>query len=543
MTTARDQFAGVPAQREGSRQMTRLRLASGITAFALVAAGCGVGDGGGGDGEGGGGEGTGGNLIYAEQIAPAAAWAPETDDAHALMRAGCLETLLKYGYDGELEPMLAMEWHQVDETTWEFTLREGVQFQNGTPMTADAVAGALSHLLEVQTPARAFNADVISKVSATDESTVQITTPKPDPLLPLRVASPNTGILAPEAYEGKEINIEGTCTGPFTVTDEVPRQSLNLEANDNYWGGEVNLDSAEVRFIIDGATRATQLQTGEAQIARSIPVANLATMEGDSSLEISELSIARTTVMLLNNSRPPFDDPLVRQAIQYAVDTQAIVDGVYEGVGEPAMGPFGPETDWAPAGAEPVAQDLDEARDLLDEAGVDPDSLSIELMAYNDRPEFPDVAAVLQAQLGELGIEVKIRAGEYASLEPDMLSGNFDATLLSRGYLVDVADPGGPALRLDLRRWVQHRPLLRPRDRPDDPGRGRDGEHRRAKRGIPGARHQVAEPGRQRLPPPRGRRVGHPGRRRELPAPPAGLLRPHRRARPRQLTRRPGTDD
>jgi peptide/nickel transport system substrate-binding protein len=70
---------------------------------------------------------------------------------------------------------------------------------------------------------------------------------------------------------------------------------------------------------------------------------------------------------------------------------------------------------------------------------VDPDSL----MAYNDRPEFPDVAAVLQAQLGELGIEVKIRAGEYASLEPDMLSGNFDATLLSRGYLVDVADPGG----------------------------------------------------------------------------------------------------
>jgi peptide/nickel transport system substrate-binding protein len=166
-------------------------------------------------------------------------------------------------------------------------------------------------------------------------------------------------------------------------------------------------------------------------------------MEGDSSLEISELSIARTTVMLLNNSRPPPPDPLVRQAIQYAVDTQVIVDGVYEGIGDPAVGPFGPDTDWAPEAAEPVAQDLDEARVLLDEAGVDPESLSIELLAYNDWPEFPDVAAVLQAQLGELGIEVKIRAGEYASLEPDLLSGNFDATLLSRGYLVDVADPGG----------------------------------------------------------------------------------------------------
>ena len=103
----------------------------------------------------------------------------------------------------------------------------------------------------------------------------------------------------------------------------------------------------------------------------------------------------------------------------------------------------GRSTDWAPEGAAPTPVDLDEARALLDQAGVDPESLSIELMAYNDRPEFPDVAAVIQDQLGQLGVEVKIRAGEYTALEPDMLSGEFDASLLSRGYLVDVADPGG----------------------------------------------------------------------------------------------------
>jgi peptide/nickel transport system substrate-binding protein len=267
-------------------------------------------------------------------------------------------------------------------------------------------------------------------------------------------------------------------------------------------------------------------------------------MEGDSSLEISELSIARTTVMLLNNSRPPPPDPLVRQAIQYAVDTQVIVDGVYEGIGDPAVGPFGPDTDWAPEAAEPVAQDLDEARVLLDEAGVDPESLSIELLAYNDWPEFPDVAAVLQAQLGELGIEVKIRAGEYASLEPDLLSGNFDATLLSRGYLVDVADPGGYLLSdwtCDGGYNIAHYCDPETDQLIQDAVGNR--EHRRAQRGLPGARHQAAERG-QRLPPPRGRRLGHRGRRRELPAPPAGLLRPHRRPRPRrQLTRRPGTDD
>ena len=422
--------------------MKRLRWASGIAIVAVTAAGCGMGDNAGGGG-GGAADGDGGHLVYAEQFGPATAWAPETNDAHTLSRAGCLETLVEYTADGELEPMLAEEWSQVEPTTWEFTLREGVTFQDGTPMDAEAVAGALTYVLDVPTPARAFNADVISGVEATDESTVQVTTPNPDPLVPLRVANPNAGILAPKAYEGKRIDIIGTCTGPFTVTEEVPRQSLSLEANEDYWGGDVTLDSAEVRFIVDGATRATQLQTGEAHIAKTLPVAGLASLEGDENVELTELELTRTTVMLLNNSRPPFDDPLVRQAIQHAVDPQSIVDGVYEGSGQPAVGPFGPSTNWAPEDAAPAPVDLDEARALLDQAGVDPESLSIELMAYNDRPEFPDVAAVIQDQLSELGIDVKIRAGEYPALEPDMLSGDYDASLLSRGYLVDVADPGG----------------------------------------------------------------------------------------------------
>ena len=422
--------------------MGRLRWAAGLSAMALVTAGCGMGgtaESGGGSG----GSGAGGHLVYAEQFPPAAAWALEANDAHALTRAGCLETLVKNGYDGQLEPMLATEWKQVEPKTWEFTLREGVTFQDGTPVDADAVAGALTHLLEVKTPARAFNSTVISKVVATDESTVQVTTPKPDALVPLRVANPNTGILAPKAYKGKQIDIVGTCTGPFTVTKEVPQQSLSLEANEKYWGGKVTLESAEVRFVGDAAARATQLQAGEVQIAKSLPVAKLATLEGDSNLEIQQLELRRTTVMLLNNSRPPFDDPLVRQAIQKAVDTQAIVDGVYEGAGTAAVGPFGPDTDWAPEGASAVSANLDEARALLEQAGVDPKSLSFELQAYIERPELPDAAAVIQAQLAKLGVKVKIKTGESAGLEPRWIEGDYDAALVSRGYLVDVADPGG----------------------------------------------------------------------------------------------------
>lgn len=423
--------------------MARLRWASGIALVALAATSCGMG---GGDGTGPAGADTGsgnGHVVYAEQIPPNSAWAPETDDAHGLMRAGCLETLIRYAADGELEPALATEWNQVEPTTWEVTLREGVTFQDGTPLDAEAVAGALTQVLQAETPARAFNPDNVSAVEATDESTVRITTPAADPLVPLRLASPNAGILAPKAYAGDQIDIKGTCTGPFTVTDEVPRQSLTLERNENYWGGEVAIATAEVRFIVDGATRATQLQTGEADIVRGIPAANLSSIEGDENVAIQELEVPRTTVMLLNNARAPFDDPLVRRALQLAIDTEAIVAGVYEGTGSPAVGPFAPTSPWAPQGAEPIAVDQDEARSLLEQAGVDPASLEFELLAYNDRPEFGDLAAVIQDQLGQLGITVSIRAGEYASLEPDMLAGNFDAALLSRGYTTDVADPAG----------------------------------------------------------------------------------------------------
>jgi len=418
--------------------MARLRWTSGIALVTLTATACGMGGGGDNAATSGG-----GHIVYAEFTGPLAAWAPETDDGVLLSRAGCLETLLHYDADGTLSENLATSWKQVKPTAWDFTLREGVQFQDGTPMDADAVVGALDHVLEAKSPARSFNPDVVSGVEAVDESTVEITTPSADVLLPLRMASPNTGILAPKAYQGKQIDIEGTCTGPFTVVDEVPRQSLKLERNDNYWGGKPNIASAEVRFIVDGATRVTQLQTGEVQIAAQVPSVSRASLEGDDSIEVESLQAPRTTAMLLNNSRPPFDDPLVRQAIQHAVDLDSIASSVYEGGAVPAIGPFSPDDPWAPVGAQPAAFDPDEAKRLLDQAGVDPSSLSFELIAYNDRPEFGDLAAVIQDNLGKIGIEVKIKAGEYASFEPDLLAGNFDAALLSRGYLIDLGDASG----------------------------------------------------------------------------------------------------
>jgi len=385
----------------------------------------------------------GGKIVYAEQLGPRAAWALETDDAIVLSHAGCLEPLVRYSNDNALEPGLATSWVNTEPTVWDFTLRSGVTFQDGTKMDAEAVVGALQKVLAVTAPARAFNPKVVSGVKAIDASTVRITTPAPDVLMPLRMASPNTGILAPKAYAGAKIDILGTCTGPFQVTKEVPSQSIQLKRNDSYWGGKVVLAEAEVRFIPDGAARATQVQTGEVQIAAGIPAASRSTLSGDSKLKVLSRELPRTTAMILNNSRAPFNDPKVRKAMQYALDLSSIATGVYEGSAKPAVGPFAPEKPWTPSGARPVAADPAKATRLLQEAGVDPADLGFELIAYNDRPEFGDLPAVIQDQLAKIGVKVKIRGGDYASVEPDLLAGKFDAALLSRGYLVDIAEPAG----------------------------------------------------------------------------------------------------
>ena len=206
--------------------MTRTLWVTGVALLASSLTACGMNNGTGGATAAGGG----GHLVYGEHAPPVSAWAVETNDAFALTRAGCLEPLVQYGYDGSLSEKLATSWEQVEPTVWEFQLREGVQFQDGSPMDADAVVRALTHVLEAKTPARSFNPSVVSGVEAVDESTIRITTKQPDVLLAYRMASPNTGILAPKAYAGSQIDVEGTCTGPFEAVEEVEGQSPALSA-------------------------------------------------------------------------------------------------------------------------------------------------------------------------------------------------------------------------------------------------------------------------------------------------------------------------
>ena len=384
-----------------------------------------------------------GKLVVAASFTPASGFALETDDAFVLTRVGCMEALARRDFDGSLQPALAESWERHSPTEWDFKIRSGVTFQDGSALNAKVVSDNLNALLTAAAPPRPFRPKSVSSVEAVDDMTVRITTPSPSVLLPYRLAAPNTGILSPAAYKDGGIDPVGTCTGPFEIVEHVPQQALILKRNESYWDGKAALAEVEFRFIPEGAGRATQLKTGEAHVSTDLPITEVLSLRSDDSVEILTVEQARTTSLYLNNQRAALDNEKVRQAIQSAIDAEAIAAAIYEGAARPAVGPFAPGDPWAPDDASVIPHDKARAMALLKESGVDAGSIKLNLLAYVERSELPDLAAVVQAQLGEIGIDVELRIANYGALEPDLLEGNFDMLLLSRGYLSDVADPIG----------------------------------------------------------------------------------------------------
>jgi peptide/nickel transport system substrate-binding protein len=358
---------------------------------------------------------------------------------------GMLETLVKVDYDGNMVPSLAESWSQVDDTTWEFKLRQGVSFTNGEPFNADAVVKALNYIKNSPTPPRGITADTFTEIEAVDENTVRIHTASFDALVPNRLTSPNTGILAPSAYiaESGPVDPFNTGTGPFILTEEVPDQSLTMAKNPNYWGGEVKLDKATVLFVPDPQVRSGMLQTGEIDINIHVPVEALPILEINSDLTIERMETPRTTTLHLNMSRPPFNDLKVRQAISYALDKQAIVDATLEGVGAPAVGPIAPSEPWVNPDLVGQPFDPEKAKALLAEAGYEEGELSVALWTYPTRANLPLTAIAIQDMLADIGVNAEVRLAQYDPMAPDVLAGNYDMFIISRNHVLDSFDPEG----------------------------------------------------------------------------------------------------
>ncbi|MFJ7178637.1 ABC transporter substrate-binding protein [Streptomyces massasporeus] len=375
------------------------------------------------------GSGDGARLRVALPFAPTENYSPYGQDAMLLSRLGVIEGLTKLDANGTAVPALAESWSSENGgRSWLFTLRDA-RFQDGEAVTAEAVAAALTAAGKAD-PAPSALTGVKLTAAAEGDQRVRVSTAEADPVLPLRLSNPSLAVFAPKAYAKKgAVNVEGTATGPFALTRTDGDTAATLDRFDDYWGGRAQAAGVTARFVSDGTARANALRTGAVDIAESLPVAQVASLDED---DVHEVDTARTTSLYLNTKSGAFTDPGLRAAAREAIDPSVIAKGAYEGYAVPAQGLFGPALTWA-AGkrVEPTGR----AR------AAGPDGERITLATYSDRPELPETAQVLQQQLEKAGFEVKLEVRTYARLEGDLLGGKFDAAVFSRNMMLDTGDP------------------------------------------------------------------------------------------------------
>jgi peptide/nickel transport system substrate-binding protein len=388
-----------------------------------------------------------GELRIAAQFSPRSGYAIDTDDAFILTQLGATEALTSATADGQVRPMLAESWTQVDPLTWRFVLRPGVTFQDGTPLTPAAVVTALSYVAGVAAPPRALRGLGLT-VAEDGANAVRVNTARPDPILPLRLSSPNAVILASSAYTGGAPSVTGTGTGPMRLTSVEGTQRALLERFDGYWGGRAALARVTATFVNDPAARALSLRAGDVEIAQGLPESSLLEFSADSGFDDQTVAAPRTVSLLMNQSAAPFSDLRIRQAVTRSIDRSALAEQALAGSALPASELFGPAVAWG-AQDPPPAPDVEGAKVLLAQAGHGPDNpLQVRLWTYQNRPELPTLATAVQAMLREAGIDAEIQIGDYGTQEPEVLAGRYDMFLLSRSYLTDVPDAGA-TLRSD----------------------------------------------------------------------------------------------
>ena len=351
--------------------------------------------------------------------------------------------LLEINADLQLEPALASSYEISDDgLVYTFTLREGVVFHNGRPFGADDVVYSLERILDPETGSpQASRFDQVASAEAVDERTVVFTLN--EPFAPFLANMPNLYVVAREVVEEHgDLQQVAVGTGPFRLVEVVPDTYLRLEANQAYYRPEQpGVAGLRYNVVPEGSTRAAGLRTGTYHLLPDVDPTTAVTLRAAPSVTVLEVPGLSYTLLGFNTTRPPFDDPLVRHAINLALDREELVEAVFLGNAVPA-GPLSDAlADWTlPTDEFPCyTYDPEAARALLADAGH-PDGVAFTILTFGTRRDVADTAQVVQAQLERAGMQVEVNVAEFGTFVQDWQNSNFDAFVsLNAGSI----DPDG----------------------------------------------------------------------------------------------------
>jgi peptide/nickel transport system substrate-binding protein len=321
-------------------------------------------------------------------------------------------------------PMLATSWViSPDGRTLTLKLREGVKFQDGTPFDAAAVKFNFDRMRDPKFPsARRSELGPISSVSAVDPFTVQIVLEKPySPLL--YVLTDRAGMMVSPAAaqrEGVDFALHPVGTGPFSFVDKVPQDHITLQRNPDYWvKGEPYLDRVIFRPFPDDNARVANLKSGDLEMINLVPLPQVKTLAGEAAqpgarFRLLEHGAFQWQGIYLNVTKPPFDNKLLRQALDETIDRAAIANVVLQGAAYPAYSFFPNGTPAHDPAWKIPARNLAAAKEKLQAAGH-PGGFEFTLLIPPPQQQ-QAIAQAVQSMAADAGIQVKIQIVEFGTL-------------------------------------------------------------------------------------------------------------------------------
>ncbi|WEX08379.1 ABC transporter substrate-binding protein [Chelativorans sp. AA-79] len=353
------------------------------------------------------------------------------------------DKLVDIDAEGQIAPMLATSWEWSDDSKMlTFKLREGVTFHDGEPFNAEAVKYNLERALTMEISRRKAEISSIDSVEAVDEHTVQITLKEPS--VPLLAAlSDRAGMMiSPKAGEelGENFTSSPVCSGPYKFVEHVAQDRIVLEKFADYYNaGDYHFDQLVFRGMPDSNVRLLNLRSGQMDLIERLAATDVASVKSESNLAVSP-------VVGLGYYGITFDiggeganldiaqKQAVREAFSLAIDRNAINQVVFEGQFATGNQPFPPSSFYYDKDNPVPERDVEAARAKMQEAGVD--EVELELLVPTD-PERQQVAQIIQAMVGEIGIKMEIKPTELMTLLDIARQGKFQAHLVGWSGRVD----------------------------------------------------------------------------------------------------------
>ncbi|MEF2071515.1 ABC transporter substrate-binding protein [Consotaella aegiceratis] len=353
------------------------------------------------------------------------------------------DKLIDISPDLKFVPQLATEWsYNDDQTELTFKLRDGVTFHDGSTFDAEAVKANIERAMTLPDSNRKSELSSVDHLEVVDPLTVTFKLKHPDATL-LATLSDRAGMmLAPAAFSGdKDYAQNPVCSGPYKFVNRVQNDRIELEKYDGYWNAdEYPITAVTFLPIPDATVKLANLRSGDVDMIERVAPSDIPSVKEDADLTLVPVTgLGYMGIQFNTNNGEPAKLPInadkrVRQAFQYAIGRDIINEVVGNGTYPPAQQPFPPSSPYHSDKFPVVERDVDKAKALLAEAGVENPSFTL---GFANNTTIQQVAELIQAMAAEAGFQINLQPQEFAALQSDLQEGKFEAAIQGWSGRVD----------------------------------------------------------------------------------------------------------